>query len=367
VSQEGGNWRAKLDSDSIDGLIEYQPAHRGTPGKVVAHLNRLNLPPADTTQAQALSADRQPENLPALDIVIDDLELLGKKLGRLEIDAGNRPNSPDWQLSRLTLTTPESTLSAHGLWGTVDTGGKAGARRTIVDFKLQLKDTGAFVERLGMARAIKGAKGVMSGQLSWLGSPLNFDYRLTNGQMNVALESGQFLKADAGAAKLLGVLSLQSLPRRLVLDFRDVFQEGFAFDSLTGDVTLAKGIASTNNLHMRGVQAVVLMEGSADLRHETQDIHVVVLPEINAGTASLAYAVINPALGLGTFLAQLFLRKPLAQANSREFHITGTWADPQVERIERKPEGAAENDNSAPDAIPASTPASAPAVNEAPR
>ena len=367
VSQEGGNWRAKLDSDAIDGLIEYQPAHQGTPSKVVAHLNRLNLPPSETTQAQGLSPDRQPEKLPSLDIVIDDLEHRGKKLGRLEVEAGTRPNSADWQISRLTLTTPESTFSAHGQWGTNESGGKAEARRMRVDFKLQLKDTGAFVERLGMARAIKGAQGVMSGQLSWLGSPLNFDYRLTDGQMNVALESGQFLKADAGAAKLLGVLSLQSLPRRLVLDFRDVFQEGFAFDSLTGDVTLAKGIASTNNLRMRGVQAVVLMEGSADLRHETQDLHVVVLPEINAGTASLAYAVINPALGLGTFLAQIFLRKPLAQANSREFHITGSWADPQVERIERKPESATENDSSAPDATPASTPASAPAVNEAPR
>ena len=56
---------------------------------------------------------------------------------------------------------------------------------------------------------------------------------------------------------------------------------------------------------MRGVQAAVLMEGSADLERETQDLRVIVVPEINAGTASLAYAVINPAIGLGTFLAQL--------------------------------------------------------------
>ena len=369
ISQESGNWRAKLDSEHIDGVIEYQPPRRGIQAKMIARLNRLNLPPAETTQAQALPTDhdQQPENPPALDIVIDDLELRGKKLGRLEIDAGNRPNSPDWQLSRLTMTTPEATLSAHGQWSTIDTDGKTGPRRVSMDFKLQLKDTGAFVERLGMARAIKGAKGVMSGQLSWVGSPLAFDYGITSGQMNVALESGQFLKADAGAAKLLGVLSLQALPRRLALDFRDVFQEGFAFDGMTGDVTLAKGIASTNNLRMRGVQAVVLMEGSADLRHETQDLRVIVLPDINAGTASLAYAVINPALGLGTFLAQVFLRKPLAQASAREFHITGTWADPQVERVERKLEATTENESSEPEVTPSATPASAPIVNEAPR
>ena len=117
-----------------------------------------------------------------------------------------------------------------------------------------------------------------------------------------------------------GVLSLQALPRRLALDFRDVFQQGFAFDNIVGDIQIADGVAHTNNLRMRGVQAAVLMEGTADLARETQDLRVVVVPEINAGTASLAYAVINPAIGLGTFLAQMFLRRPLRRPATREFH-----------------------------------------------
>ena len=89
-------------------------------------------------------------------------------------------------------------------------------------------------------------------------------------------------------AKLLGVLSLQSLPRRLALDFRDLFSEGFAFDFVRGDVAIEDGIAATNNLQMKGVNAAVLMEGRADIERETQDLKVVVVPEINAGTASLA-------------------------------------------------------------------------------
>jgi uncharacterized protein YhdP len=88
-------------------------------------------------------------------------------------------------------------------------------------------------------------------------------------------------------------------------------------------VRIGDGRASTNNLRMRGAAAVVLMEGSADLVRETEDLRVVIVPEINAGTASLAFAVINPALGLGTFLAQYFLRKPLMAANTREFKVTG--------------------------------------------
>jgi uncharacterized protein YhdP len=78
------------------------------------------------------------------------------------------------------------------------------------------------------------------------------------------------------------------------------------------------------------------MEGSADIARETQDIKVVVVPEINAGTASLIASVINPAIGIGTFLAQLFLRRPLTEAATQEFHIDGSWADPKISKVDRK-------------------------------
>ena len=132
------------------------------------------------------------------------------------------------------------------------------------------------------------------------------------------------------------MLSLQALPRRLLLDFRDVFSEGFAFDFVRGDARIEQGVLRTRNLQMKGVNAAVLMEGSADLARETQDLNVVVVPEINAGTASLLATAVNPAVGLGTFLAQLLLRQPLQSAATQQFHITGGWADPRVEKVEKK-------------------------------
>jgi uncharacterized protein YhdP len=135
---------------------------------------------------------------------------------------------------------------------------------------------------------------------------------------------------------LLGVLSLQSLPRRLLLDFRDVFSEGFAFDFLRGDVTIAGGIARTSNLQMKGVNAAALIEGEADIAKETQSIKVVVVPEINAGSASLLASYINPVWGIGSFLAQLILRRPLLDAVTKEFLVDGTWVDPRVTEVEHK-------------------------------
>jgi uncharacterized protein YhdP len=156
------------------------------------------------------------------------------------------------------------------------------------------------------------------------------------GNFNVNVETGQFLKAEPGIAKLLGVLSLQSLPRRLTLDFRDVFSEGFSFDYFRGDIAIEQGVARTTNLQMKGVNAAVLMDGQADIAKETQNLRVVVVPEINAGSASLIAAAINPVVALSTFLAQLILRGPLISAATQEFTIDGSWVDPRVTKVERR-------------------------------
>ena len=340
LSQQGDLWRANVDADELAGYVEYRPARRGAAGagRVYSRLSRLSLPKGEAERVESL-LEEQPASIPALDIVVDDFELRGKRLGRLEIEAINRvaagrEAAREWQLSKLNLTMPEAHFVATGTWGAA-AGAPPGARRAAIDFTLALSDSGALLERLGMGRVIKGGKGSLTGEVAWPGSPFSPDYAKMTGQVKVAIDSGQFLKVSPGAARLLSVLSLQSLPRRLLFDFRDLFAEGFAFDNVVGDVRIGQGLASTNNLRMRGAAAAVLMEGSADLEHETEDLRVVVVPEINAGTASLAFAVINPAIGLGTFLAQYFLRKPLMAASTREFRVTGPWDDPKVDRVER--------------------------------
>jgi len=338
MSQDAADatWRGNVHAAQLDGYVEYRATRGpGNPGRVYARLARLALPPSEAESVENLLV-RAPTTVPALDIVIDDFELRGKRLGRVEIEAVNRANEGggrEWQLGRFTVSNPDAHLSGSGQWQAAGSG--PARQRMVMNFKLALTDGGAFLERLGQGRTLRGGRGQMTGQLSWAGSPLSPHLPSLRGQVNLALESGQFLKAEPGAGRLLSVLSLQSLPRRLLLDFRDVFQEGFAFDNFTGDVRIDEGVASTNNLRMRGVQAAVLMEGSADIVGETQNLRVVVVPEINAGTASLAYAAINPAVGLGTFLAQMILRRPLIAAGTREFRVQGSWADPKVERVVR--------------------------------
>ena len=340
VSGQDEAWHAQVTADQVQGEIDYrEPRGPASAGRIHARLAHLALPKSEVATVENL-LERAPASVPALDIQVEDFELRGKKLGRLVVEAVNRnasgvESAREWRLSNLSLQTPEGLLSATGQWGYVP--GAPQRRRMAMDFTLAIADSGKLLERLGFGHVVRGGKGVLGGHIGWAGSPLDFDIPTLDGRVNIALDGGQFLKADPGVGRLLGVLSLQSLPRRLTLDFRDVFAEGFAFDNVSGDVTLDHGIARTDNLRLKGVQAAVLMDGSADIHRETQDLRVLVVPEINAGAASLAYAAIHPMVGLGTFLGQWLLRGPLAEANTREFRIGGSWDDPKVVQVERKP------------------------------
>ena len=352
-AREEQTWRANLAADELNGYLEYRQASGAGAGRVFARLSRLTLAQASASDVETL-LDDQPISIPALDVVVDELELRGKKLGRVEIEAVNRAVATrdvglrEWRLNKFDVIAPDALFRATGSWAAPNTQGAPGAgvpvttgnaepRRTVMNFRLDIANSGDLLTRFGMKDVIRRGKGVMEGQVAWTGSPLTMDYPTLAGAFSVDIENGQFLKADPGPAKLLGVLSLQSLPRRLALDFRDVFTEGFAFDFFRGDVKINHGIASSNNLQMKGVTAAVLMDGTADLSRETQDIKVVVVPEINAGTASLIATAINPAIGLGTFLAQWFLRRPLMEAATQEFHVDGSWVDPKIQRVTRRP------------------------------
>ena len=266
-------------------------------------------------------------------MVVNDLTLRGKKLGRLEMDAVNRTVANagrEWRLNKLNLTAPDGSLSATGSWA----ADGPRLRRTRLDFVMDIKDSGQLLTRLGTPNAIRNGHGKLQGKVSWQGSPITLDYPSMSGQMNLMIEKGQFLKSEPGAARLLGVLSLQALPRRLMLDFSDVFGEGFAFDFVRGDVRIEQGVATTNNFQMKGVSAGAAIEGSADIAKETQNLKVVVVPEINTSAATLYMAAINPLVGLTTYLSQLVLSKPLTKAGTSVFLIDGSWSNPRVTKTE---------------------------------
>lgn len=336
VSHDASVWQANIDSTQASGYLTWIESSSGRGlGKVTARLSSLIVPRTASTEVNKLleNTDTSTE-MPALDVMAENFELFGKKLGRLELLANyvRATEGREWRIRNLTLANPDATLTAKGNWLA-----KNGDNVSSLDYRLNITNAGNLLNRFGFADVLRGGKGKLDGDISWKGLPFSFDIPSMSGNINLDMAAGQFLKVEPGAAKLLGVLSLQSLPRRLTLDFRDVFSEGFAFDGITGSARITNGVAATDSFKMRGVSATVLIDGTADIAKESQNLRAVVIPEINAGAASVAYALaINPVIGVGTFLAQLFLREPLARAFTFEYTITGPWSAPNVSKVDRK-------------------------------
>jgi uncharacterized protein (TIGR02099 family) len=336
-------WRVNADAKDFSGYAEYRPTANSEAGQLYARLKRLTVPDADSkSQIEHILVEAPPSTLPALDLVVEEFELIGKKLGRVEVNATNqraagylgKGEAQEWRLQKLNITNPESELKATGVWSPTDS---TNARSVDLQFNLNVTDSGDLLTRFGQPATLRGGKGNMQGRIAWIGSPLSLHYPTLTGEVKLDMAKGQFLKIDPGSGgRLMSVLSLQALPKLLTLDFQDVFSDGFAFDSFAGDAQIIKGVANSKNLQMKSVLALVSIDGTVDLAKETQNLHVLVLPDINAGGASVLATLINPVIGAVTYLTQLLIRRPAVAAATKEFKIEGSWRDPQVIDLRKK-------------------------------
>jgi uncharacterized protein (TIGR02099 family) len=337
ASQASDNWQIDLRGRELAGTARWQAEAPGRPnGRIVARLQRLSVPAAVGDAASNRTETIGGSNpWPEIDIESDSFLLRDRDLGKLELTA--QPRGADWQIQRLLLTNDDGKLSAQGWWRAAGR-----AQQTTLDAELDAGEAGRYLARFGLPDAVRGAPTKIRGQLSWAGGPQAFDYPTLSGAFSLQAGRGQFTKLDPGAGKLLGVLSLQSLQRRLMLDFRDLFGEGFAFDEITGDVRIQNGIMKSDNLRIVGPAARVAISGEADIAKETQQLKVRVQPTLSAGVsvgaAVLLFAnpIVGAAVAAGSLLAQKVMQDPIEQMFSYEYVVTGGWSDPHVERTSRQ-------------------------------
>ena len=159
------------------------------------------------------------------------------------------------------------------------------------------------------------------------------------GGLLLEVQRGQFNKLDPGIGKLLGILSLQALPRRITLDFRDIFSDGLAFDDIVASIKIERGVASSDSFRIQGPSARIVMSGDVDLTKETQKLRVRVSPSVSDGVSIAGALIGGPIAGVAAFLAQKILKDPLDQIVSYEYTVTGTWSEPNVARLERQAAG----------------------------
>jgi uncharacterized protein YhdP len=300
---------------------------------LVARLSKLVLPPI-TTEIQAGGPGGGAEQrLPSVDLIADSFTYEGKNLGRLTVLA--QPETSGWQLQRLEIANPDSKFAMSGRWAIGESS------RTDVKVKLDVSDVGKFFTRLGRPDSVQGGTALLEGPIAWRGNPARFDIPSLSGQLKLEAKNGRFRQIEPGAAKLLGILSLQALPKRVTLDFRDVFSKGFSFDRISANLNMTAGVAETRDFLMEGSAARVAMRGQVDLARETQNLVVRVTPSLSESIA-IAGAIVSPVIGVAALIAQKMLKDPFSQIASFEYSIAGSWVDPVIARISNAPSNVKE-------------------------
>jgi uncharacterized protein YhdP len=335
AAKRGDGLAAQLSSTPLNGEVVWQPQGYNGAGKVTAHLRNLYWSGEEPANPQPpavkpVAAVAQPRQLPAVEITIEDLLFKDKNIGRFELVGF--PEGNDWRLRRLRITNPDGNMTGDGLWRSEQT-----SMQTRVNLLLEISNAGKILARSGYPNTVKNGSGKLIVSLNWDGQPDEFNYATLDGALKLDTGKGQFLKMDPGFGKLLGILSLQALPKRITLDFTDVFSSGFEFDNINGNATIKRGIMQTQDLHIDGSSAKVTMKGIVNLNDETQNMHVVILPTLGSSVSMLSAFAAGPVVGLGALIVSKVLGNPLDKLMSFEYNVSGTWADPNVVKVGETP------------------------------
>ena len=324
-----GPWQAQVDADSVSGTVSWDTRDAQGHGKATGRFSKLILAESGRTGGDRAAPGAPARDYPDLDIVAEQFALGRRNIGHLELTAQSvgDPAEHAWQVQKLRVSNPDGTINGTGSWRP-DQG--SGLRRVALDLDVHAVNLGNLLDRLGWPGYIRNGQASISGRLSWLGEPSAPDFATLAGDVRLEAQSGTVMKLNAGAGRLLAVFSLQSFWSLVTGDLRDL-SAGVGFDSVNADATISRGVLSTENFLMKGNTGAGRIKGSVDLDHETQNLDVIVVPEVSAAGASLAYAAfINPAIGLSALIGGFILNKPLGALLTREYHVSGNWSDPKI-------------------------------------
>lgn len=323
--------RGELKSRELSGNLEWQSAGKG---KLIARLDKFFIPETSATPASLQAqANEVINDLPALDISISELSLKNRPLGSVHLTAENRDAA--WH-TVISVKNDEDILSIKGRWRPPPTQSE-----TQIDFDLASSNIEKTLFRLSYPESLRSERVNLTGRFTWRGAPLTIDYPSLNGKLKINTGKGQIKKLEPGVGRLLGIFSLQTLIRRVTLDFRDVFGEGFAFDSIRGEFDFINGVMDTTDLKINAPSAKIFLKGSINLLNETQDIQARVQPALGESVA-VGAMIANPIAGAAVWAAQKILKDPFGQIFTFEYQITGPWSDPKVNKLGHTVEPAVE-------------------------
>ncbi|MEA3109753.1 MAG: hypothetical protein QOI88_4358 [Gammaproteobacteria bacterium] len=336
LAASDAGWRIGIGGPNVAGTISL-PSAADSAEPWQMEFERLKFltaasdaPPRE--KAAAVPGGANPRRIPAINFhaaeTIWDERQFGDVQARLEkLEDGIG-------LKRLTVTGAGYTVSAEGEWR----GKDAGLGR--IEGTLASTDVGSTLKQLGYAAVMEAKTGKMDFDMNWVGAPTGDALKDATGHIQVALDKGQITGLKPGAGRMVGLASVAALPRRLALDFSDLTDKGFAFDTIRGDFDLRDGSAFTDNVLVKGPAAEIGLIGRVGLKNKDYDQTAVVTGNVSSSLPLAAFAA-GPVIGGAVLIFTQVFKQPLKGLARGYYRITGNWDNPTVERIKSADAAAA--------------------------
>jgi len=336
-----------FDSQDIDGIVRYYKNEQGA-HSMSGEFERLMIPDAI---AGGVSMKSDPSELPEMHFWSKNFSYLGLELGETRIEG--YPVKNGFHIESVEARSPSVIFSARGDWLRDDVG-----ERSDFNIRITSESLGTVLEAMNLSSAMRGGQTLIHFDAWWEGPPAAFALERLNGAMDFSVIQGNIVSANAGAGRMLGLLSLTELPRRLAMDFRDVFDDGFSFDEAKGTMILENGTSYTDDMILSSTVADISIVGATDLVAQTFDYRFSVRPGVSK-TLPVIGAITGGPVGAAAGLAlQAILRDSLGEAAEANYIIRGPWEDPLVEQV-KKPTANSNTGNTEEPAKPAADPTEA--------
>lgn len=327
-------WAVTLAGEGAQGELRWlrrEPGQRPLVTGELAHLAILFDPKSTGAQTPPAPPPENgvvdPAELPIVELSVATLRVEGEDLGRLEISA--QAIVGGIALQRLTLAGGIMDVTGSGRWTRT-----AGASTAALEAHLSGGGIGRLLQVFGYAANIRADAAKITTDLTFAPRAQGIEIGALNGHLEFELEDGSLLAVEPGAGRVLGLVNFYALPRRLLFDFQDVVGEGLVFDSISGEFRIESGNAYTDNLRIDTPGAVIYISGRVGLAERVYDQQVTIAPKLSSAATIAGTVFGGPAVGAALFLVQRLLDQPLSEITAVTYQLTGSWEDPQIEKVE---------------------------------
>ncbi|WP_462170318.1 YhdP family protein [Pseudoalteromonas xiamenensis] len=315
---------ATITAKELRAKATLPPSGSSRPIGVLIDYLRL-LPKENTTEQQDTVENLEwLTHIPAVEAQCLDCKIKGYQLDKVSLSLFG--DGKNLMIPELVVDKKEHVLRGEAKWS-----------QGVSEFKgkLESKDVGSLFDEFDITTTVKDSTADVNFALNWQGAPYHVDLNSLGGEVKWRLGEGHLTEVSDGGARVFSLLSLDSLVRKLKLDFRDVFSKGFFYNQITGSMQIKSGIAYTQDTKMDGVPADLTIKGYANLATREIEYDLSVAPQVTSSLPVIVAWMVNPVSGL----AALALDKVVHSArviSEIKFKVSGTMDEPHVTEIDRK-------------------------------